>query len=170
MAFTIGNSSTIAKWFDYATDGEKTIRIKVRSAEYEPFLAAHNRAGTDFNAQFHNPNTAEHKPYDYFLMQAFALLIEDWQNVDLERYDDQGVNLGIEENAPCTDKNKLDVLYAGDSSTVIWNFVKNKAEEIAKEVRLKRLETMGKQSNSTNGRSKTASSRTSKRNSGKPKA
>lgn len=149
MAFGIGKSSTISKWFDYGLDGEKMIRLKIRSAEYEPFLAAHNRVGPDFNAQQNDPDFANHKPYDFFLMKAFALLIEDWQNVDLARADDQGEIIGVDEDAACTDKNKHDSLYLGTQGHVLWAFVNGKSEEIAKEVRLKRIEALGKLSSST---------------------
>lgn len=149
MALEIGKSSTVSQWFDYGLDGEKTIRFKIRSAEYEPFLAAHNRASPDFNAQQNDPNTANHKPYDFFLMKAFALLIEDWQNVDLARADDQGAIANIDENAPCNEQNKLDVLYSSAQGHVIWSFVNTKASEIAKGIQAKRAEAMGKLLSST---------------------
>lgn len=169
MAFAIGKSSTISKWFEYAKVDDKAVSFKIRSAEYEPFQALHNQAGVEFNAQ-DKEDLSTLKPYDYFLMKAFSLLIEDWQNIDLDRYDDQGELIGTEFNVPCTDKNKLDVLYAGDLGFVVWNFVKTNAEAIAKEVRTKRNDALGKSLNSTDGPTKKDSSPTIKKRSAKKSA
>lgn len=169
MAFAIGKSSTISKWFEYAKVGDKAVSFKIRSAEYEPFLALHNQAGVEFNAQ-NKDDLVNLKPYDFYLMKAFSLLIEDWQNIDLDRYDDQGMLLDTELNVPCTDKNKLDVLYAGDLGYVVWNFVKTNAEAIAKEVRLKRNEILGKSLNSTDGLTPPDSLPITKKSKGKRKA
>lgn len=169
MAFAIGKSSTISKWFEYAKVDDKAVSFKIRSAEYEPFLALHNQAGVEFNNQ-DKSDLATLKPYDYFVMKAFSLLIEDWLNIDLDRYDDQGVLLETELNVPCTEKNKLDVLYAGDLGHVVWSFVKTKAEFIAKEVRLKRNDALGKSLSSTDGPTQTDSSPTIKKRSARKSA
>lgn len=151
MAFTIGKENTVSKWEKFTIAGQ-TIELKIRSADHEPFRAMQDKATPAYNEQFLlNLKEDELKPYHYFLMQAFAVLIQDWKGVDFEVFDEHGEFKETITNAPCTPENKLKLLYSGDVGLQVWDFVLTKSKGISEELKKKRDEVLGKSQNTTSG-------------------
>lgn len=157
MAFTTGKENTVSKWFDFVVGNQK-IELKIRSADYEPFKAMQDKAMGAYNQQFLVETKEEElKPYHYYLMQAFACLIQDWKGVDFESFDEHGELKETITNAPCTPENKHKLLYSGDVGLEVWDFVQTKAKEISAELKKKRAEVLGKLQPTTNGSMQTDS-------------
>lgn len=151
MAFTTGKENTVSKWEKFTIAGQ-TIELKIRSADYEPFRAMQDKATPAYNEQFLlNLKEDELKPYHYFLMQAFAVLIQDWKGVDFEVFDEHGEFKETITNAPCTPENKLKLLYGGDVGVQVWDFVRTKSKGISEELKKKRDEVLGKSQDTTSG-------------------
>lgn len=146
MAFGIGTSTSISKWFDYKKDGEKQQRLKIKSASNELYLAKNEEAGILYRSQADDENK---KPFHFFQYKAEAYLIEDWQGFDILHIDENGEQ-ELKEDIPFSVEIAAEIfLKGGIQGAELMTFVSRKALEISKEFEINRQVILGKLSNST---------------------
>lgn len=159
MAFGIGTSTSISKWFDYKKDGEKQQRLKIKSASNELYLAKNEEAGILFRSQ---PNDEDKKPYHFFQYKAEAFLIEDWQGFDILHINENGEQ-ELKEDIPYSPEIAAEIfINGGIQGAELMAFVSSKALSIAKDFEVNRQLILGKLSNSTNTQSDTQDSPSTK--------
>lgn len=151
MAFGIGSSSKISKWFDYSSSNS-TIRFKIKSIENENFQAHIEIAQNEYQSQLQDSGVLEKKPYHYYLYRAYSHLVEDWQGVDIQRVAEDGSNDYLK-NISFSTEALHEILFSGSEGAALWLFIDKTAKQIKIDFDVQREKILGKSSSSSSGAS-----------------
>lgn len=164
MALKVGiiKSSEVSKWCEFKTAGGQA-EFKIRGIAYKPFQVAVERASNQITSKgFDVMIKDEGKLYHELLLDACAAhLLEDWKGVV---FAEMVEGKTVETDMPYTPENASKLLNQGDIGLMIWQFIKDNAQQIQKEADRDKAVILGKSSSCTDTRKPTRRKRHTKLN------
>lgn len=149
MAFLLNQAKQVSQWVDFESEGIKA-KIKVRGIKHKPYVIANERIQSNFNVSgLRLKNIAENElsMQDMIFQVVGEYLIEDWQNIAIEKD-------GIVKDIPYSKDAAFELMsFGGDAGLSLWDFVIQSARKIQEDADNYKEEVMGKSEVSTDGKS-----------------
>lgn len=152
MAFTLTQPKQISQWVDFES-GDIKAKIKIRGDKHKPYVIAYDRihnVARSTGYKIDDVQADELTFQDLIFKVTAEYLIEDWQNIAIEK-DGEIVDVPYNKDVAF----QL-MAFGGMQGIDLWNFVTTNARKIQAEADAYKEEILGKSSTSTDGQKSAA--------------
>ena len=147
MAFKLVQPKQISQWVDFES-GDIKAKIKIRGSKYKPFVTATERiqnVGRVEGFKIEGVGSNEMSFQDMLFKVTAEYLIEDWQNIAIEK-DGEIVDVPYDKDIA------FELMsFGGAAGLILWDFITSNANKIQAEADEYKEEILGKYENSTDG-------------------
>lgn len=149
MSFSLNQPKQVSQWVNFNEDGIEA-KIKVRGIKHKPYVIANERIQSNFNVsglRLKDIGENELSMQDMIFQVVGEYLIEDWQNIAIEKD-------GVIKEIPYSKDAAFELMsFGGDTGLALWDFVIQSARKIQADADNYKEEVLGKSEASTDGKS-----------------